>query len=177
LASTTTRRYHTSTPLDTSIHVIASSPGTLRSLIGYIVDLTILLEGIFWLKVAQPRNPKLSEDDVAAAFNMYNRADEQIQVHRKIRGYVDGMALIDHAHPDNTHLEVEKLLKAHRPNFINGNKSGQAEQKPNVVKLAAGREESQPGTEGSSQRTEEGTPKDKKGKWYSPSRWKKGGER
>jgi len=36
----------------------------------------IILEGVFWLKVAQPRKPTLFEGDVAAAFNTYNRVDD-----------------------------------------------------------------------------------------------------
>jgi hypothetical protein len=139
---------------------------------GYIVDLTIVLEGIFWLKVAEPQNPTLSEDDVASAFDKYNRANEQIQVHREIRGYVDGMALIDHAHPDNTHVEVERLVKAHRPNFINGSKPEQAKERRTVVEPPVSREESRPRTEGSSPPTEERTPKNKKGK-RNPISWLK----
>jgi hypothetical protein len=89
---------------------------------GYIVDLTIVLEGLFWLKVAQPRNRSVSEVDVEAAFDLYNRSEERVKVHREIRGYVDGMSLFDHAHPDNAHDEVQRLIKSHRLDFIGADK-------------------------------------------------------
>src|SRR5262245_15479870 len=97
---------------------------------GYIVDLTIVLEAMFWLKFAQPLNPTLSQDDIDAAFNLYDGADEQIQVHREIRSYVDRMTLIDHAHPDNAHVEVERLIRAHRRNLISGSKFEPSTRRP-----------------------------------------------
>jgi hypothetical protein len=94
---------------------------------GYIVDLTIVLEGLFWLKVAQPQNRSISGDDVEAAFNVYNYSEKRVNVHREIRGYVDRMSLFDHAHPDNAHEEVQRLIRSHSlgPEFIGaGKRSG-----------------------------------------------------
>ncbi|TDL28285.1 hypothetical protein BD410DRAFT_834410 [Rickenella mellea] len=98
--------------------VYTNTPGTLRSLMGYIVDLTIVLETLFWLKAAQPKNPAVSSDDVEAAFSSYNTSEEKVKVHREIRSYVDNMSLLDHAHPDNAHDEVLRLIKAHRRDLI-----------------------------------------------------------
>ncbi|TDL20159.1 hypothetical protein BD410DRAFT_791245 [Rickenella mellea] len=98
--------------------VYTNTPGTLRSLMGYIVDLTIVLETLFWLKAAQPNNPAVSSDDVEAAFSLYNSSEERVKVHREIRSYVDNMSLLDHAHPDNAHDEVLRLIKAHRRDLI-----------------------------------------------------------
>ncbi|TDL13542.1 hypothetical protein BD410DRAFT_903273 [Rickenella mellea] len=98
--------------------VYTNTPGTLRSLMGYIVDLTIVLETLFWLKAAQPKNPAVSSDDVEAAFSSYNSSEERVKVHREIRSYVDNMSLLDHAHPDNAHDEVLRLIKAHRRDLI-----------------------------------------------------------
>jgi len=90
-----------------------STPGVLRCLMGYIVDITILLEVLFWLKMAQPQLPSLCEDDVVAAFEYYHRSTGHFEVHQQIRRYVDNMKLIDHINPeDNTHLEVERLINS-----------------------------------------------------------------
>jgi len=94
------------------------TPGTLRSLMGYITDLTIVLEGLFWLKMAQTANHPVSTDDIGAACSSYSNSDERVKVHREIRAYVDGMSLLDTAHPDNAHVEVERLIKLYRRDFI-----------------------------------------------------------
>ncbi|TDL15761.1 hypothetical protein BD410DRAFT_86683 [Rickenella mellea] len=99
-----------------------NTPGTLRSLMGYIVDLTIVLEQLFWFKAAQPKNPAVSSDDVKAVFGLYSNSEERVQVHREIRAYVDNMSLLDHAHPDNAHEEVERLIKVHRLDLFGANK-------------------------------------------------------
>ncbi|KJA17892.1 hypothetical protein HYPSUDRAFT_205864 [Hypholoma sublateritium FD-334 SS-4] len=93
----------------------ASTPGVLRCLMGYIIDVTIVLEVLFWLKIGQPRLPSLSEDDIIAAFGMYQGTSSHLEVHSEIRRYVDNMTLLDHVKPDDkTHLEVERLINAHR---------------------------------------------------------------
>jgi len=95
--------------------VYTSTPGVLRCLMGYIVDVTIVLEVLFWLKIGQPRLPSLSEDDIVAAFGMYHGTPSHLEVHSEIRKYVDNMTLLDHVKPDDkTHLEVERLINAHR---------------------------------------------------------------
>lgn len=88
---------------------------------GYIVDVTIVLEILFWLKVHQPRTPHapVLEGDIDAAVGLYRRSNQHLDVHNEIRKYVDGMTLLDHANPqDNTHLEVERLIYAHRQILI-----------------------------------------------------------
>jgi len=86
---------------------------------GYIVDITIVLEVLFWLKMAQPQLPSLCEDDVVAAFEYYHRSTGHFEVHQQIRRYVDNMTLIDHINPeDNTHLKVERLINSHRRRLI-----------------------------------------------------------
>ena len=91
------------------------SPGVLRCLMGYIVDVTIVLEVLFWLKIGQPRLPSLSEDDIIAAFGLYQGTPSHSKVHNEIRKYVDNMTLLDHVKPDDkTHLEVERLITEHR---------------------------------------------------------------
>jgi hypothetical protein len=82
---------------------------------GYIVDITIVLEVLFWLKVAQPRLPSLCEDDIIAAFGLYQGSAEHLEVHRQIRRYVDNMTLLDQVNSeDKTHVEVERLINSHR---------------------------------------------------------------
>jgi hypothetical protein len=84
---------------------------------GYIVDLTIVLEVLFWLKVAQPRHrhESICEDDITAAFGQYQGSPEHLEVHQQIRSYVDGITLIDQVNPqDNTHAEIERLIRSHR---------------------------------------------------------------
>jgi hypothetical protein len=82
---------------------------------GYIVDLTIVLEVLFWLKVAQPRHQSICEEDITAAFGLYQGSPEHLEVHQQIRSYVDDMILIDQVNPqDNTHAEIERLINPHR---------------------------------------------------------------
>ena len=88
---------------------------------GYIVDVTIVLEILFWLKVHQPRTPHapVLEGDIDAAVGLYRRSNQHLAVHNEIRKYVDGMTLLDHANPqDSTHVEVERLIYAHRQILI-----------------------------------------------------------
>ena len=82
---------------------------------GYTVDLTIVLEVLFWLKVAQPRHKSICEEDITAAFGLYQGSPEHLKVHQQIRSYVDDMTPIDQANPqDNTHVEIERLINSHR---------------------------------------------------------------
>src|ERR1700721_1292803 len=82
---------------------IPNRPGVLRCLMGYIVDLTIVLEVLFWFKVAQPRHKSICEEDITAAFGLYQGSPEHLKVHQQIRSYVDDMTPIDQANPqDNT---------------------------------------------------------------------------
>src|ERR1700728_533329 len=82
---------------------------------GYTVDLTIVLEVLFWLKVAQPRHKSICEEDITAAFGLYQGSPEHLKVHQQIRAYVDDMTPIDQANPqDNTHVEIERLINSHR---------------------------------------------------------------
>ena len=87
---------------------------------GYIVDLTIILEGLFWLKLAQPKLPQIIEDDVDASFHLYSQSEQRAQVHQEIRSFVDRMNFIDAMHPDESHVEVVRLIHTHRRNFIDG---------------------------------------------------------
>jgi hypothetical protein len=83
---------------------------------GYIIDLTIVLEVLFWLKFAQPRvHQSICEDDVMAAFGLYQGSPEHLEVHQQIRSYVEGMTLADRVNPqDHTHVEIERLIGSHR---------------------------------------------------------------
>ncbi len=102
-------------PLAVRFKTLSNSPGVLRCLMGYIVDITIMLEALFWLKVAQPWLPTLCEGDIIAAFGLYQGFAEHLEVHRQIRGYVDNMTLINQVNPeDKTHLEVERLINSYR---------------------------------------------------------------
>lgn len=111
---------------------LPNSPGVLRCIMGYIVDVTIVLEILFWLKIAQPQIPYLFEDDIIAAFNHYQGSAGHLEVHEQIRKYVDNMTLIDHANPDdNTHIEVERLINSHRRILIDTISSGtKSDEKP-----------------------------------------------
>jgi hypothetical protein len=86
---------------------------------GYIVDVTIVLEVLFWFKVAQPRHPSLCEEDILAAFGLYQGSPQHLQVHQQIRAYVDGMTLLDYADlQDFTYVEVERLINSVRSALI-----------------------------------------------------------
>lgn len=102
-----------------SLILFLISPGVLRCLMGYIVDITIVLEVLFWFKIAQPRLPSICQEDIDAAFGLYRGSASHIEVHQKIRNYVDNMRLLDHVNPDDkTHIEVETLINAHRHDLI-----------------------------------------------------------
>ncbi|TDL18413.1 hypothetical protein BD410DRAFT_900864 [Rickenella mellea] len=107
--------------------VYTNTPSTLRRLMGYIVDVTIVLEQLFWDKAAQPQKSTVSADDVEKVFGLYADSKEFVeQVHGEIQSYVDSMNLIDTSHPDSTHEEVERLIRAHRRNLTGAKKPAES---------------------------------------------------
>ncbi|KDQ17291.1 hypothetical protein BOTBODRAFT_30102 [Botryobasidium botryosum FD-172 SS1] len=85
------------------------NPGTLRSLMGFIVNLILMLERLFWVMYRQGQ-VDVSLDLIEAAFQEYD-SEKREKVHTGIREYVDKF---DYSRPDEAHIEVKHLIESNR---------------------------------------------------------------
>ncbi|KDQ14711.1 hypothetical protein BOTBODRAFT_145529 [Botryobasidium botryosum FD-172 SS1] len=91
-------------------------PATLRTLMGFIVDLTLVLERLFWT-VHNRKFSTVSIDAVHKAFNDYSAStsdkpkSKSAEVHEAIREYVKGLTPNG---PDRAYKEVKRLIEVHR---------------------------------------------------------------
>lgn len=81
---------------------------------GYIVDLTIVMQRLFWIMFFKSKPCSVTMDELEGTFASYNNSEEQKKVHHEIRTYADRMSFIDPANPDSTHDEVKRLIQTHR---------------------------------------------------------------
>jgi hypothetical protein len=79
---------------------------------GYILDLTLMLDKLFWVEFARktPGQP-LSVGDIEDAFNNYKGSEEHRKGHHQIREYVDSTPFKQHLSSNNAHQEVVRLIK------------------------------------------------------------------
>jgi len=80
----------------------------LRTLMGFIVDLTLVLEQLFWV-VFRRDACSISRKEIHEAFNKY--ADLQTSIHQEIRAFVSDR---NPKRPDEAHQAVERLIKENR---------------------------------------------------------------
>lgn len=85
---------------------------------GYVIDLTMTLETLFWIKFSPTNQIQVTDDDTDAAFNSYGHSKERVDIHREIRKFVDQTNLVDRMRPDKTHDEVKRIIEAYRRDFI-----------------------------------------------------------
>jgi len=83
---------------------------TLCTLMGFIVDLTMVLERLFWIVFRRNINT-VNMNIIHEVFTDYNGSGNKNGVHQAIRAYV---ANINPTHHDEAHQEVARLIKVHR---------------------------------------------------------------
>src|SRR6202167_6346884 len=88
------------------------SPGTLRRLMAYIIDLTLIMQNLFWL-VAIYRVP-VSRRLIKFASKAYKESDAMADVHQEIESYVQGAGIIDRMHRDDAIRQMVELIDRYR---------------------------------------------------------------
>jgi len=92
--------------------VYQKSHVTLRRLMAYIVDLTLIMQNIFWL-VAIHRVP-VSRRLVKFAYVAYKESIVMSDVHEEIKKYVKGQTVTDRLHRDSALGKIVELLNGNR---------------------------------------------------------------
>jgi len=92
------------------------SPSMLCTLMGFIVDLTMTLERLFW-RVFRLKIPSLTVTEVKVAYEEYRNSDERTKVHQDIRRYV-GSPIPKGA--SDAEREVRRLIGRYR--FVESDK-------------------------------------------------------
>ena len=91
----------------------AHSPEVLRCLMGYIVDLTLVMDQLF-LNILPLKPPRLlTVDQIDAALEDYKNS-EAVKVHRAIREYVNEATFGEILRANNAQQKVIELIKQHR---------------------------------------------------------------
>lgn len=101
--------------------VYQETPGVIRTLMGYIVDLTIVMQSLFWLvqsrnsrdkkTKALPLDPRL----IKLAIQAYRESGDRTRVHHDIQSYVGNTNAFSVAyHKDKTLEKVVQLIKNNR---------------------------------------------------------------
>jgi len=84
------------------------APTTLRTLMGFIVDLIVVLKRLFCL-VAHRNIHTILAEHVKEVFSQYIVSAKRIKVHQEITNYVDNLKPTD---PDEAHMEMKRLIGA-----------------------------------------------------------------
>ncbi|KDQ10458.1 hypothetical protein BOTBODRAFT_36156 [Botryobasidium botryosum FD-172 SS1] len=88
------------------------SPSTLCTLMGFIVDLTMTLERLFWNAFRKGVH-SLTMHEVQTAYGEYYRSDERARVHQEIRNYAASRGHKPKG-PDDAEIEVKRLIGTYR---------------------------------------------------------------
>ena len=89
-----------------------SSHSTLRRLMAYIIDLTLIMQNLFWLMAIY--HVPVSRRLVKFASLAYNDSEVRAQVHFEVEQYVQGANAFDRAHRDGAIGQIEDLLNRYR---------------------------------------------------------------
>jgi len=96
--------------------VYQQTPGIIRVLMGYIVDLTAVLECLFSLIQSQggtgPRAVTLKLIDLT--LEAYSDSEKKAQCHHKIKTFVENTNIFQPGHRDSVFEEVAELIRTHR---------------------------------------------------------------
>lgn len=86
------------------------SPEVLRCLMGYIVDLTLVMDQLFLntLPIKPPRH--LMQEHIQMALENYESTEAQA-VHRQIREYVNNATFAQTLRANNAQQKVEQLIR------------------------------------------------------------------
>jgi len=94
--------------------VYQQSHDTLRRLMTYIVDLTLIMQNVFWL-ISIYQVP-VSRRLIKLAYYAYRESTVMPQVHEKIRKHVEGQAVYHRLNRDNALSKIVELLNGNRIN-------------------------------------------------------------
>jgi len=92
--------------------VYQQSHGTLRRMMAYIIDLTLVMQNLFWL-VAIYRVP-VSRRLVKLAAKAYEESEIRTQVHFEIEKHVEGAKVLDRVHRDGALGKIVELIDLYR---------------------------------------------------------------
>ena len=92
---------------------LAHSPEVLRCLMGYIIDLTLVMDQLFLdtLPIKPPR--LLSADQIDMALENYKNSEAR-EVHRQIREYAKKSSFVQILQSNNAQQKVIELIRQHR---------------------------------------------------------------
>ncbi|KAF7335121.1 G domain-containing protein [Mycena venus] len=85
------------------------TPETLRCFMGYIVDLTLVMDHLFLVVLLNPPRP-LTEEDINEAVEKYKQS-HMAKVHREIRQYVNKASFPDILQSNKAEEKVKTLIK------------------------------------------------------------------
>ena len=97
--------YHVGSRVGVGQFDFGPSPGNVRCMMGYIVDLTIVMHGLFWLKRS------VSEDAVDSILKKYAESGNHAKVHNEIRVFVRDATTLRLGHSDHVLEEIICLIK------------------------------------------------------------------
>jgi len=80
---------------------------------GYIVDLTLVMDQLFLHTLPQKLPRLLSADQIDMALENYKNSEAQ-EVHHQVREYVKKTTFAAILHSNNAHLKVIELIQQHR---------------------------------------------------------------
>jgi len=78
--------------------VYRQTPGTLRRLMAYIIDLTLIMQNLFWLMA------------IYCASKAYKESDAGADVQQEVENYVQGAGMIDRMHRDDSIRQMVELI-------------------------------------------------------------------
>jgi len=94
--------------------VYQKTPDTLRLLMGYIVDLTIVMQSLFWLMRARGGTGPVRRRLVKLAFNAYYESADKSQVHQEITEFAERTSVLNRTGKDDALDKVIHLINSHR---------------------------------------------------------------
>jgi len=94
--------------------VYQRSHDTLRRLMAYIVDLTLIMQNVFWL--AAIYHVPVSRRLVKLAYVAYKESIVKTDVHEDIKKYVEGQNVLDRLRRDSALEKIVELLNKNRIN-------------------------------------------------------------
>jgi len=88
------------------------SEETLRRLMAYIIDLTLVMQNLFWLSVVDER--PMSRRLIKLALKAYNESPQKTRIHNAIVDYVKQAGVFERAGRDGVLEKIEELINSHR---------------------------------------------------------------
>jgi hypothetical protein len=84
----------------------------LRHLMTYIVDLTIIMENLFWLMFGDSQ--PVTRRAIKLAFMTYYDSTSKVQIHKEIADYVQGTNIFNRSRRDDAIEKIKDLIYSHR---------------------------------------------------------------